>query len=311
MAQHEKLSLADLRVNEWNDWCPGCGDFGILSAVQMAMTETGKGINDYAIFTGIGCSGKTGDYINTFAIHNLHGRPIPHATGAKLANPNLEVIVVGGDGDLLSIGAGHFVSAGRRNVDITIIINDNGVYGLTKGQASPTLPRGTRTKALPLPNINDSLNPLIVSLAAGYTFVARAYAYDIKHLKGVILSAIKHKGSAVVDILQPCPTYNDINTKEYYDERVYKIEENGWDPVVKNEEETKEKLVKAMEKSLEWGDKIPIGIFYQNELVPTYEERLASRVRTYMEAPPAKQAISYNGASSADIKQFIQSRRVM
>ncbi|MGC8660950.1 MAG: 2-oxoacid:ferredoxin oxidoreductase subunit beta [Nitrososphaeria archaeon] len=311
MAQHERISPADLRVSEWNDWCPGCGDFGILSAVQMAMAETGKGINDYAIFSGIGCSGKTSDYVNTFGIHNLHGRPIPHATGAKLANPNLEVIVIGGDGDLLSIGAGHFVSAGRRNVDITVIINDNGVYGLTKGQASPTLPRGTKTKALPLPNINDNLNPLTISLASGYTFVARGYAYDIKHLKGIILSAIKHRGSAVVDILQPCPTYNDINTKEFYDERVYKMEENGWDPVVKDPNEARDKFLNAMEKSIEWGDKIPIGIFYQNEHVPTYEERLASRIKTYMSVPPAKQEISYNGVSSAEINQFLQSRRVV
>ncbi|MEM0123779.1 MAG: 2-oxoacid:ferredoxin oxidoreductase subunit beta [Conexivisphaerales archaeon] len=311
MAQHEKLSLADLRVNEWNDWCPGCGDFGILSAVQMAMVETGKGINDFAIFSGIGCSGKTSDYINTFGIHNLHGRPIPHAIGAKLANPNLEVIVIGGDGDLLSIGVGHFVSAGRKNVDMTVIINDNGVYGLTKGQASPTLPRGTRTKALPLPNINDSLNPLTLSLVSGYTFVARGYAYDIKHLSGIILSAIKHRGSAVIDILQPCPTYNNINTKEYYDKAVYKMQGNGWDPVVNDESEERAKFLAAIEKSIEWGDKIPIGIFYQNELVPTYEERLASRIKTYMDAPPAKQEISYNGVSNAEIKQLLQSRRVV
>ncbi|MGC8557705.1 MAG: 2-oxoacid:ferredoxin oxidoreductase subunit beta [Nitrososphaeria archaeon] len=311
MAQHERISAADFRVTEWNDWCPGCGDFGILSAVQMALAENGRSINDYAIFSGIGCSGKTTDYINTFGIHNLHGRPIPHATGAKLANPNLEVIVIGGDGDLLSIGSGHFVSAGRRNVDITVIINDNGVYGLTKGQASPTLPRGTKTKALPLPNINDNLNPLTVSLAAGYTFVARAYAYDTKHLKEVILRAIKHKGSAVVDILQPCPTYNDINTKEYYDARVYKLEDNAWDPVVKEPGEEKEKFLRAMEKSIEWGERIPIGIFYQNELIPTYEERLAERIKTYLKAPPANQPISRTGISNADIRQLLQARRVV
>jgi len=171
-----------------------------------------------------------------------------------LANPELEVIVNVGDGDGLGIGAGHFVNAGRRNVDFTVIVHNNGVYGLTKGQASPTLRRGEKTKSLPKPNINDAINVIALALTAGYTFAARTYAYDVKLTKDIIKAAIRHKGSAVIDILQPCPTYNDINTKEWYEKRIYKLD---WDPVVKSEAERYEKLNRALLKSYEWGTRYP------------------------------------------------------
>jgi len=293
----------------WNDWCPGCGNFGILSAEQQAITELGITKNT-VIVGGIGCSGKLSQYtrIPVSGVHTLHGRAIPFAVGIKLANPSLEVIVNGGDGDLLGIGAGHFVSVGRRNVDIVVILHNNGVYGLTKGQAAPTLFRGMKTKSLPRPNINDAINPVTLALASGYTFVARAYAYDVPHLKEIIKQAIKHKGLAFVDILQPCPTYNDINTKEWYDKRVYKMQD--MDPVVKSESEMQEKLKKAIDKSYEWGERIPIGIFYKNELVPTYEERIKTSAPSYYDNYPAEQKIEYEKKLTTIIDPLLEERKV-
>lgn len=318
------LKLTDYRTGVHNDWCPGCGDFGILSSVQSALLELGLRPDQVAIFSGIGCSGKTPHYVNAYGIHTLHGRVLPYAIGAKLANPRLEVIAVGGDGDGYGIGAGHFVNAGRRNVDLAYIVFDNGVYGLTKGQASPTLRLGVKTKSLPKPNINEAVNPIALALAAGYTFIARGYAYDVRHLKELIKAAVKHRGLALVDVLQPCPTYNDINTKEWYAgedrldpvtkkpmPRVYKLEEEGYDPVVHNPSDPKElaeKMAKVVLLSQQWGDRIPIGIFYQNEWVPTYEERVAQRIPTYFEVPPALQRIAdEHGRPLANIEQILAS----
>src|SRR3990172_4388955 len=210
------LKLADYKTTLFNDWCPGCGNFGILTALQMAMVDLQLVPSNVAIFSGIGCHRKTPHFVNAYGVHTLHGRALPFAIGAKLADPSLEVIVHGGDGDGLGIGAGHFVNAGRRNLDMTYIIHDNGVYGLTKGQASPTLKLGVKTKAISKPNINEGVNPLLLAYAAGYTFIARGYAYDVKHAKDLIKQAARHKGLAFVDVLQPCPTYNDLNTKEWY-----------------------------------------------------------------------------------------------
>jgi 2-oxoglutarate ferredoxin oxidoreductase subunit beta len=244
-------------------------------------------------------------WVNAYGIHTLHGRALPFAIGAKLANPELEVIVHSGDGDGLGIGAGHFVNTGRRNIDMTYIIHDNGVYGLTKGQASPTLKLGVQTKALPRPNINDGINPIALALASGYTFIARSYAFDVAHLKDTIKKAIQHRGLALVVIQQPCPTYNNINTKDWYSgedrrdpatgkpvPRVYKLEETSYDGIVHNPEEMLQKSVAALTKSQEWGDRIPMGVFYQNEVVSTYQERIAHRIAGYLENPPAKQVIS-------------------
>src|SRR5918993_3662638 len=200
-----EYKLADFKSPVHNDWCAGCGDFGILNAIQMSLYELEIYPHQAAIFSGIGCSGKTPHFINTYGIHTLHGRVLPFAQGAKLANPNLEIIAVGGDGDGLGIGAGHFVSAGRRNVDLSYIVFDNGVYGLTKGQASPTLKLGLKTKSLPQPNANNSVNPISLALISGFTFVARGYSYEVKHLKELIKKAVLHKGLAFLDVLQPCP----------------------------------------------------------------------------------------------------------
>src|SRR6267143_4051789 len=163
------LKLTNLKTEVHNVWCPGCGDFGILTAVQMALAEMDVEPDQVAVVSGVGCSGKTPHFLNTYGIHTLHGRSLPFATGIKLSNPSLEVICCGGDGDGLGIGAGHFVNSGRRNVDMAYIVFDNGVYGLPKGQAAPTLKRGMKTKALAKPNINQGINPLMLALAAGYT----------------------------------------------------------------------------------------------------------------------------------------------
>jgi 2-oxoglutarate ferredoxin oxidoreductase subunit beta len=318
------LKLADYKTDVHNDWCPGCGDFGILNSIQMALADMQIPPHKATIFSGVGCSGKTPHFIRTYGIHTLHGRVMPFAQGAKLSNPDLEVIAVGGDGDGLGIGAGHFVSAGRRNVDMTYIIFDNGVYGLTKGQASPTLKLGMKTKSLPQPNVNNSVNPIALALVAGFTFIARGYSYDVRHLKDIIKKAVQHKGLAFVDVLQPCPTYNDINTKEWFSgsnnidpvtkramPRIYKLEETGYDGVVRDPTEESSKIGRVIEKANEWGDKIPIGIFYQNEHIPTYQERISARIPNYIESPPAKQEIAdQSGKTITNIEKLLDEYRL-
>jgi 2-oxoglutarate ferredoxin oxidoreductase subunit beta len=295
------LELKDFRTKVHNDWCPGCGDFGILNAVQMALFELKLEPHQVAIFSGIGCSGKTPHFVNTYGFHTLHGRSLPIATGAKVANNKLTVVAVGGDGDGYGIGAGHFVNTGRRNLDFTYVVHNNGVYGLTKGQASPTLVKGLRTKSMPSPAIVEGVNPLAMAISAGYTFVARSYALDVRHLKEMLKAAILHKGSALVDVLQTCPTYNDINTKEWYAgtdlttkaPRLFKLEETGYDGVVKNpndSEEVNQKKAQAIARSFEWGEKIPIGLFYRIEQA-TFEDMLATRMPAYKEVPLVRQDI--------------------
>jgi len=312
------LKPSDFKTDVFADWCPGCGNFGILNALQMAFAELGLEPHQVVMVSGIGCSGKEPHSIKVYGVHTLHGRVLPFATGIKIANPQLEVLAIGGDGDGLGIGAGHFVNAGRRNLHITYIIHDNGVYGLTKGQASPTLRLGLKTKALAKPNLNDAVDPIALALVTGYTFVARSYAYDFRHLKDTIKGAMRHKGLAFIDCLQPCPTYNDINTKEWYagedridpktgkpQPRLYKLEGTGYDPVVHDLNEDFQKKMAAMGKACEWGDRIPIGVFYKNELQSTFAERITERIPFYQEYPPAKQRISdENGFSTAELQEF-------
>lgn len=314
------LKTSDFKTDVFVDWCPGCGNFGILAALQMALAELGFEPHRVVLVSGIGCSGKPPHFVKTYGVHTLHGRTLPFAQGIKVANPELEVVATGGDGDGLGIGAGHFVNAGRRNIDMVYLIHDNAVYGLTKGQASPTLKLGLKTKSLPKPNINQAVNPIALAVVSGYTFVARAYAYDTRHLKEIIKQAIQHKGLAFVDILQPCPTYNDINTKEWYagedrkdpktgkpTPRLYKLEETGYDPLVKDLSEDIAKKLIAIEKAQEWGDKIPLGVFYKNELTSTFEERILQRIPFYVADAPAKQKISSEtGASVADLSEFFE-----
>ncbi len=288
----------------------------------MALAEMGIERDKATIFSGIGCSGKTSHFINTYGIHTLHGRVLTFAQGGKLANPEMTVVAVGGDGDGLGIGAGHFVAAGRRNIDMTYIIFDNGVYGLTKGQASPTLKLGEKTKSLPSPNTNYNVNPIGLAVASGFTFVARAYSYDVRHLKDLIVHAVKHKGLSFLDVLQPCPTYNDLNTRDWYagedlakesierHSRIYKLEDTHFDPVVHYADEIDEKLAQALIKSLEWGNKIPTGIFYKNEIISPFATRLTDKIPNYMENPPAKQNISKDGIPTTDVSKILDSMKI-
>src|SRR5260370_2263613 len=289
------LELKTHRTQVHNDWCAGCGDFGIVNAIQMTLLEMRLEPHRVAIFSGIGCSGKTPHFVNAYGFRALEVRVLPIATGARLATPGLTGVAVGGDGDGLGIGAGHFVNTGRRNLDFTYVLYDNGVYGLTKGQASPTLPKGVKTKSMPAPAIIERVNPIAMAVASGYTFVARSYALDVRHLKQTLRAAIEHRGSAFVDVLQTCPTYNDINTKEWYSgddlpvkaPRLYKLEDSGYNDVVAdpgNHEEINAKKGSALLKSFEWGDKIPIGVFFKVE-VATFEDQLAERMPALKDKP--------------------------
>ena len=285
MAIDTRLTIKDFKTDVHNNWCPGCGDFGILTAIQSALAQLQIPPHKVAVFSGIGCSGKAPHYINAYGFHTLHGRALPTATGAKLANLDLAVLAVGGDGDGYGIGAGYFVNSGRRNLDFTYIVFDNGVYGLTKGQGSPTLARGLQTKSMPEPALQDGINPIALAVGAGYTFIARGFALDVKHLTGLIAAGIEHKGTSFIDVLQTCPTYNDLYTKDWYQgardsqPRLYKLEEQGYDPEVhdpSNPEEMVAKKLQAIGKSYEWGERIPLGVYYKVNL-PTYEQEAVVR----------------------------------
>ncbi|HEV8535094.1 MAG TPA: thiamine pyrophosphate-dependent enzyme [Candidatus Limnocylindria bacterium] len=271
-----------------------CGDFGILTGIQMALQQMQIDPDKLAVFSGIGCSGKTPHYINAYGFHTLHGRVLTVATGGRLANTGLTVLALGGDGDGYGIGAGYFVNSGRRNLDFTYLVHNNNVYGLTKGQASPTLSKGKKTKSMPEQAIQDDINPIAMAIASGYTFIARAYALEPKYLASIIVKAVQHKGSAVVDVLQTCPTYNDLYTKEWYEgadlpekrSRLYKLEEKGYDGKVQDPNDQEEIIAKkaaAVARSYE-KDPIPVGIYYEVDL-PTYEEAVIGRIPALAEKP--------------------------
>ena len=308
-----KLSAKDYKSDYHNDWCPACGDFGILSSLQMAFAQLRLEPDKVAVFSGIGCSGKTPHYLKTYGFHTLHGRVLTVATGGRLVNNGVTVVAMGGDGDGYGIGAGYFVNTGRRNLDFAYIVHNNGVYGLTKGQSSPTLAIGKKTKSMPDKAIQDGVNPIGLAVASGYTFIARGYALDPKNLSKIIAAAIEHKGSALVDVLQTCPTYNDLYTKEWYEgqdlperrSRLYSLEGAGYDGVVKdpmNLEEVVAKKAQAVAKSYEV-EPIPIGIYYKIGL-PTYEERLAERMPEYGKTPLVEQDVFHR-----DITPLIEEMR--
>jgi 2-oxoglutarate ferredoxin oxidoreductase subunit beta len=274
-----------------------CGDFGILTGIQMALAQLQLDPDKVALFSGIGCSGKTPHYVNAYGFHTLHGRVLPVATGGRLANTSLTVLALGGDGDGYGIGAGYFVNTGRRNLDFTYLVHNNNVYGLTKGQASPTLSKGKKTKSMPEQAIQDGINPIAMAIAAGYTFIARAYALEPKYVASIIVRAIQHKGSALVDVLQTCPTYNDLYTKEWYEgadlaekkSRLYKLEERGYDGKVQDptdEQEVVAKKAAAVARSYE-REPIPIGVYYEAE-VPTYEDEIYKRIPAMKDTPLAE-----------------------
>ncbi|MFH1032634.1 MAG: 2-oxoacid:ferredoxin oxidoreductase subunit beta [Chloroflexota bacterium] len=245
-------------------WCPGCGNFGIMRALSKALVELGLKPHQVLLVSGIGQAGKLPHYVKGNVFNSLHGRPIPPAIGAKIANPELTVIAISGDGDAYGEGGNHFLHATRRNHDITYLVHNNQVYGLTKGQASPTSDLGYVTKTTPYGAVSP-VNPIALAIISGASFVSRGSAGDIEHLANLIKQGIAHKGFTLIDILQPCVSFNKKNTFQWYRERVYKLEnEKGFDPGDKKA---------ALEKAQEWGDKIPIGIIYRKEL-PVYEDQL-------------------------------------
>jgi 2-oxoglutarate/2-oxoacid ferredoxin oxidoreductase subunit beta len=293
-AAPRKFALQEYKTDQHVDWCPGCGDFGILSSIQQAFYQLQIPPYRIALISGIGCSGKTPHYVDTYGLHTLHGRALPVATGAKLANHELTVVAVGGDGDGYGIGAGYFLNSGRRNLDITYIVFNNGVYGLTKGQASPTLAKGLRTKSMPEASIQEGINPIAVALGAGYTWIGRGYALDVKQLVSLIVEAISHKGTAFLDVFQTCPVYNDLRTKEWYAgedigrARLRRLDaEPEWDPEVHNPQdvdEVVEKKVRALRASYETVDQLAVGVFYKVAL-PTYDDQLAITMPALKEHP--------------------------
>jgi 2-oxoglutarate ferredoxin oxidoreductase subunit beta len=255
------IKMADFKGRVEPDWCPGCGDYGVLAAVQKALVELQIPQHEVATISGIGCSSNFPGFIETYGMHTLHGRSIPVATGVKMVNHALTVLVTGGDGDGFGIGCGHFVHAMRRNVDLTYIVMDNQIYGLTTGQTSPTSRLGMKTKSAPFGNVERPVNPVALALAAGATYVARGFSADQKHLTELIKDAIAHQGFSFIDIFSPCITYNHDNTIPWFRPRVKKLEDNpAYDPT---------DWTAAMEQSQLWGDEIPIGKFFERTDVPT------------------------------------------
>jgi 2-oxoglutarate ferredoxin oxidoreductase subunit beta len=244
-------------------WCPGCGNFGILEALNRALIEMEIEPHQVLLVSGIGQAGKLPHYTRGNVFNSLHGRPVPPAIGAKIANSELIVIAISGDGDAYGEGGNHFLHATRRNHDITYLVHDNQVYGLTKGQASPTSDVGFITKTTPY-GATSPVNPIALAIVSGASFVARGFAGDIDHLSNLIKKGITHRGFALIDILQPCVSFNHKNTFQWYEERVYRLEDEKHDPSDKKA---------AMEKALIWGERIPIGIIYEENL-PIYEDQL-------------------------------------
>ena len=257
-------------------WCPGCGNFGILSAVKKALVELNLSPHDVLLVSGIGQAGKLPHYMKGNVFNSLHGRPVPPAIGAKLANKELTVIAVSGDGDGYGEGGNHLIHAARRNHDITYLVHNNQIYGLTKGQTSPTSDIGFVTKTTPQ-GAPPPVNPISLAIAAGATFVARAFAGDIDYLSSIIEQGINHRGFALIDILQPCVSFNHKNTYQWYRDRVYKMEEG--------KEYNSSDKVAAFKKAQEWGNHIPIGVFYR-ENKPVYESAFAALEKSTLVSQP-------------------------
>ena len=248
-----------------NTWCAGCGDFAILKALKLTLADLGIETHQALLVSGIGCGSKLPDYMTINGYMGIHGRPLPIATAAKLANPDLNVIVVNGDGDSYGIGGNHFVQSCRRNPNLTHIVENNQIYGLTKGQYSPTSDKGFVTTTSTDGSIETAFNPMAVALAAGATFIARAFAGKPKHVAQMIAEGIQHRGYALIDVLQPCVTFNRVNTYDWYRKRVYHLEEVEYDPT--NREA-------AWLKAHEWEERIPLGVLYRMDGLPTYEDQV-------------------------------------
>lgn len=276
----ETLEVPKFKSKIQPDWCPGCGDYGVLNSLQKACTMVQLDPKDLMCVSGIGCSSNLPGFFGSYGMHTLHGRAVAVAEGAKLGNPDLTVIVAGGDGDGYGIGIGHFIHAMRRNIDMTYIVMNNQIYGLTTGQCSPTTDLHTVTKSTPEGSIEVPINPIQLALVSGATFVARGFSGAADELADMMAQAIKHKGFSLVDVFSPCVTYNKKNTYPWFRERIYNLQ---------GENHNTSDLDAAMKKSREDDARVATGIFYQTH-APTYEELEPA----FKFGPPAKQKLGLN-----------------
>jgi 2-oxoglutarate/2-oxoacid ferredoxin oxidoreductase subunit beta len=256
-------TFKDFRNNVKPNWCPGCGDFSVQAAIQRAAANIGIEPEELALVSGIGCSGRISGYVNAYGLHGIHGRSLPIAQGVKMANRDLTVIAAGGDGDGLAIGMGHTIHAIRRNIDITYIIMDNQIYGLTKGQTSPRSEFGFVTKSTPEGSIESSVNIMEMALSAGATFVAQSFSSDLKDLTAIIEEGIKHKGFSLINVFSPCVTYNKVNTYDWFKDNLVSLSTiENYDPSDR---------AMAM-KTLMENDSLVKGLIYQNKDQKSYQE---------------------------------------
>lgn len=256
-------TFRDFRNNVKPNWCPGCGDFSVQAAIQRASANVGLEPHELAVISGIGCSGRISGYINSYGLHGIHGRSLPIAQGVKMANRDLTVIAAGGDGDGFAIGMGHTIHAIRRNIDVTYIVMDNQIYGLTKGQTSPRSGTGFKTKSTPEGSIEPAIAPMEMALTAGATFVAQSFSTDLKDLTALIEAGIQHKGFSLINVFSPCVTYNKINTYDWFKENLTKLDTiEGYDPSDRS---------KAMQTLMQH-DGLVTGLIYQNKEQKSYQE---------------------------------------
>ena len=259
-----ELKAKDFKSKIDPDWCPGCGDFGLLNAVQKALAALGRQPHEIVCVSGIGCSSNFPGYLSTYGMHTLHGRALAVATGVKFANPELTVLVTGGDGDGYGIGGNHFTHTARRNVDMTYLVMNNQIYGLTTGQVSPASEVGMKTKSTPFGNLERPYNAVTSSIMNGATFVARGFSGHGKHLLSLIQQAIEHKGFSFIDCFSPCVTFNKHNSYDFFRERIKKLEDEDHDP---------SDWKSACEKAMHWDDMIYTGLYYKNEDVPALNDQ--------------------------------------
>ncbi|HCT0301500.1 TPA: 2-oxoacid:ferredoxin oxidoreductase subunit beta [Staphylococcus pseudintermedius] len=286
-------TFKDFRNNVKPNWCPGCGDFSVQAAIQKAAANVGLEPDEVALITGIGCSGRLSGYVNSYGVHSIHGRALPLAQGVKMANRDLTVIASGGDGDGYAIGMGHTIHALRRNMNITYIVMDNQIYGLTKGQTSPSSAPGFVTKTTPKGNIEQNVAPLELALSSGATFVAQGFSSDIKALTKIIEDAINHDGFSFVNVFSPCVTYNKINTYDWFKENLTAIDDIGnYD--VSNKQAALQTVIEH--------DSLVKGIVYQDTTTPSYE----SQIDGLAETPLAHQDLNLTEEQFESFtKQFI------
>lgn len=271
------ITSSSFATNKLPTWCPGCGDYGIWMSLKNALAARGIGPDDGLVIYGVGCHGNMYDWMKIYGFAGLHGRTLPVAQGAKLANHKLPVIVVSGDGDALGEGGNHFIHAAKRNPDITVILHDNQVYGLTTGQASPTAKPGFKTKSTPEGSVDSPINPLLMAIAAGATYVARGFAGDAPGLTRLMSEAIAHKGFSVVDVLQPCVTFDKVHTYAWYRQRLYQLEQQY----------VPDNKLAALARAMEWGDRIPVGLFYKENRATSEDNESAISKEVLIKTPIA------------------------